>query len=629
MRTVLLSLWLVACGWLGCALPGSAWASTADHITERAWLDDPGGRLRWPEVREQPVQVFEGVLSQGFGSSVVWVRLRIDPDIRPQSSREPRQLILRIRPVYLDDIQVFDPLLANGLAGVTGDWHHPRAQNFEGQDFLLPIARGQAPREVWLRLASTSTRQLSVQALRFDDLQRLTHTQQIVFALYIGVILIFMVWGGVYWVFSRETVIGAFGLKQAAALLYALLSLGYARVYWPAAWPAQALDTASSVFSCLAVGTAVYFHVVLLREFGLPGWLRWLHRVLLLLLPIKMVLLLTGMTTLALRINMHEVLLAPLVFLLSAWLARGWQAGADLPRPLLPRWVVLGFYAALCLILLLASLPGLGLAQGGEIPLYVVQAHGLVTAFLVLLILQYRAHVQQKHQADTALALQRSYLQVQQERNVREEQAKLLAMLTHELRTPLATMQMRLDPQATGSQAVKNAIRDMNAVIERCVQTIQLDDRQLQAQRTPVNLPGLVDEVVSACTQPERVHTLQPATLPLETDRQLLFIALSNLLENACKYAAPGSPITLEVRRDTGQVLIRLCNEPGPAGRPDANKVFEKYYRSPHARRQAGTGLGLYLVRNLAEVMGGQLRYCPTHAQVCFELTLPAGAAAQ
>ncbi len=612
---------------VACLLLGTACqAEVRDHITERAWLEDTDGNLGWPEVTQRPATVFEGVLSRGFGANVLWLRLRIDPHAHPRGVREQDQLILRIRPVYLDDIQVYDPLGSfNGLAGSTGDRHHPSSQALEGLDFMLPLARGDAPRDVWLRLQTTSTRQIAVAALNYDDLRRNAQTQQLLFALYIGVILVFMVWGLVYWIFSRERVIGAFTAKQASALVYAFISLGYTRVYWPMEWPGLWLDALTSAFSCLAVSAAIYFHVVLIREYMPRRPMVWVHHGLLALLPIKLLLLLGGseQTRWALQINMTEVLLVPPIFWLSALQAQGWNSPVTQSRPLLAKSVIVGFYSVLLLLMLLAALPGLGLTQGGEIPLYVVQAHGLLTAFLILLMLQYRAHAQQKQQAEIALALERAKLQAQQERNVREEQEKLLTMLAHELKTPLATMQMRLDTQAPGSREIRSAIRDMRNVLDRCVQTTQLGDRRLQAHISRVNLVDLVKDAVSSCPQPNRVQMQLPSSLNADTDRQLLFIVLSNLLENACKYAEPASPIELVLSASQEWVQLAVSNSAGPTGSPDPSKVFDKYYRGPQARRQAGTGLGLYLARKLMDVLGGSIVYRAEGNRVSFVLQLP------
>lgn len=623
LRNGLMVLAFALCSY---CLPSAA----QDHIVERAWLEDAPGTLQWPEVQQQPVQFYDGVLSRGFGKSVIWVRLRIDPQASPLAKRYPERLVLRIRPVYLDDIQVFDPLAPGGFAGVTGDLHHPRGQPLEGLDFMLPIERGNAPRDVWMRVSSTSTRQISVQALNMDDLSRSIYHQQLLFSLYIGILIIFIAWGFVHWLFSREKVFGVFGLMQALAFIYALSSLGYARVFWPDAWQAQWLDLVTSVCSILSVSAAIYFHRVLVNEFDPPRWVVQLQTLVLALQPIKLMLLLAlDQSRLALHINMIEVLLAPMLFWISVWFAKAWRDPVPYRPASLPRPLVLGFYTVMFLTLALAALPGLALTQGGEITLYLVQAHGLFTAFLLLLILQYRVHVRYRQQRETTMALERSQLQIQQERAIREDQGQLMAMLTHELKTPLATMHMRLVPDAPGSNAIKQAIDDMNKVIERCLQATQLDDHQLLMNKEQTDLVKLLGDAVSSCTHPAQVQTHMPSQCVISTDRQLLFIVISNLLENACKYAASDTLIHLKLEDKAplsatpGYVQIEIFHLPGPVGWPDADKVFEKYYRSPQARRQAGTGLGLFLVRKLMQTLGGQVTYVPDSAHIRFVLKLP------
>lgn len=425
----------------GCALQLACPVLAQEHIQDQAWLEDPTGRLTWPEVQRLPMTPYSGVLSRGFGDSVLWVRLTIDPTRRPLPSQSPENLVLRVRPVYLDDIQVFDPLAPDGFAGATGDVRHPRTQRIAGMDFLLPIARGDAPRQIWVRVVSTSTRQISVQVFNLDDLQQRNFFQQLAYALYVGVIAIFMVWGLVNWLFSGERIIGLFGLMQAVGLLYALSSLGYLRTFWPTHWSAHWLDLATTLFSILAVSAALLFHVMLTREFDLPRWVCRLQNALLALEPVKLLMVLwMGQTLLALHINMLEVLLAPAFFVFVVLMARGWRQAQPQKSPLLARSVVLIFYLFMVLTLAVAALPGLAVTAGGEIQLYLVQTHALLTAFLILLMLQYRIRVRNRQQAEVARALERSELQAQQERAIREEQDQLLAMLTHEIKTPLATM---------------------------------------------------------------------------------------------------------------------------------------------------------------------------------------------
>lgn len=615
----------VLIGWL-------AWSATSasaqDHITERAWMEDASRQMSWSDVQTQPTVPFTGTLSKGFGNSVIWLRLRVDPNLTPNPLFISQQLVLRIRPVYLDDIQVYDPLSTDKPAGVTGDIHTPGRDETQSLNLLVPIPRGTEPRDIWLRLASTSTRQIDVQALNENSLRQSSLYQSLIFAGYLGLVLLLAVWGVVHWLFSRDPLIGAFGIKQITALLFAICSLGYLRALWPSGWPIWPISQLTNVFSITGVSAAVLFHVLLIREFKPPIWIQRVHWILLSLFPIKMALLMMEWPVVALRINMNEVLLAPLIFLIAVLLSKGWQP--DNPnRPAISHGLAIGFYSALLVVLTMAALPAMGIISGSEIGLYIVQVHGLVTAFLVLLMLQYRGHVIRKKQREIAMALDRSEMQARQERATREEQEKLLAMLAHELKTPLATIHMRLDAQSSGSRQISQAIRDINSVIERCIQTSQLDDRQITPYLQSIHLSSLLRDCISSCADPGRIQLeLPPQSLPyIQTDPQLLSIVLSNLLENACKYAAPQSPILVSLNPSKhatdNSLAVEISNEAGSSGWPEAAKVFQKYYRSSHARRQTGSGLGLYLVRHLVQALGGQIDYAPTHDRIRFILQLP------
>jgi K+-sensing histidine kinase KdpD len=201
-------------------------------------------------------------------------------------------------------------------------------------------------------------------------------------------------------------------------------------------------------------------------------------------------------------------------------------------------------------------------------------------------------------------------------------------MLAHEIKTPLAPMHLRLDGQSKNGREIRQAMRDMNDVIDRCMQTLQLGDGQLTLRMQRADLVDLVRDAVPVCSQPERVRVHLPPSLPLETDPQLLFIVLSNLLENACKYSAPETSIELHCSVAEGGLLapvarLELSNLPGQSGWPDAQCIFDKYYRAPRAKRQSGTGLGLYLVQSLTQTLGGRIAYQPDDQVIRFVLTLP------
>ena len=598
-------------------------AAAEDGIQQRAWFEDHSGLQSFEQVKDARFQPYEGVLSKGFGASAIWVKLKIDA---PAAEKNPGKMVLRLRPVYLDSIEVFDPAMAEGLAGHTGDMRHPALQPLRGLDFMVPLAEGPLPRDIYLRVTSTSTRQIHAEVVLEQNLLQQLPQQHLLFALYVGAVAIFAIWGVIYWAFTHDKMVGLFGLKQTAAWVYALCSLGYMRMWWPSAWPAAGLDHLASLFSMLATTSAIYFHYTFLQDYQPRRWAVWTLRGLVYLLPINLLLFVTGQPILALNINMVTVLFAPFVMLAAAWTAKGWgyaAQGSGWSSVKLSRFLVVGFYTALVVILCLAALPGLGVVRGGEVALYVVQAHGLASALMVVLLLQYRSYLMRKSQFEDQKLLARTQLQAEQDRRLRDEQEKLLAMLTHELKTPLSTIYMRLDEEGKNAQAIKKSISEMNNVIDRCVQANKVQDQKLQVQSDAVDLMLLIDDVVTSAPSPERIDVQSNAQHRLQTDRQLLGIVLSNLVENACKYSAKDSSIEIAVEDLGSEVKLTFKNSPGRAGWPSESRVFEKYYRGAGAQGQAGTGLGLFLVQSLVASLGGRIAYHPTSIQICFVLTLP------
>ena len=81
--------------------------------------------------------------------------------------------------------------------------------------------------------------------------------------------------------------------------------------------------------------------------------------------------------------------------------------------------------------------------------------------------------------------------------------------------------------------------------------------------------------------------------------------------------------MTAELINDVPHARIAVENRVGEVGFPDSQRVFEKYYRAPHAHSRTGSGLGLYLVKQLVESLGGKVGYRALPDSVVFLLTLP------
>ena len=214
----------------------------------------------------------------------------------------------------------------------------------------------------------------------------------------------------------------------------------------------------------------------------------------------------------------------------------------------------------------------------------------------------------------------------------RNEQDNFMAMLSHELKTPLSVLRMALElapPLSDGSRKhAQQAVHDMNTIIERCLQADRMERRRHIPSPQRCSLRELLDELQMANPEGKRLQINVPDLAALTADVPLLRIVLHNLMDNALKYSPAASAVEITARahayRRRNGILLGIRNTPGMVGMPDARKVFTKYYRSPSAHRKTGSGLGLYLVHNAARALGGWVRYVQGSDRVCFELWLPA-----
>ncbi len=212
----------------------------------------------------------------------------------------------------------------------------------------------------------------------------------------------------------------------------------------------------------------------------------------------------------------------------------------------------------------------------------------------------------------------------------RDEQGRFLSMLSHELKTPLATIAMTLGSahlsEAIG-QRVARSVDSMNAIIERCLQSDRLAYSKVGITLEPCNVPALVDDIRAACNEPQRVVVSHGDVPPAHTDRQLFSVIVTNLIDNALKYGAPGADIQVSIATTTQRskqgLQVAVSNPVGTAGMPDPKHVFKKYYRAPSAQGKVGSGLGLHIAHGFARKIGGRLRYIPTAEEVNFELWIP------
>ncbi len=197
-------------------------------------------------------------------------------------------------------------------------------------------------------------------------------------------------------------------------------------------------------------------------------------------------------------------------------------------------------------------------------------------------------------------------------------QNNFLLSVTHELKSPLASVKLQLQTmqkhkldEATQNSLLQKALAD-NERLARMVDNILLASKAENEKgilnKKKINLGA---EIVKLTQQSfdeskSRIKVSAAENCFVEADEQILAIIVSNLIENALKYSPENSPIEISVQEPATLVI-----KDGGPGIPDEEKqkVFDKFYRigNEETRNAKGTGLGLYIVKNLCALHNIQI----------------------
>ncbi|TSC32342.1 PAS domain-containing sensor histidine kinase [Corallococcus sp. Z5C101001] len=226
---------------------------------------------------------------------------------------------------------------------------------------------------------------------------------------------------------------------------------------------------------------------------------------------------------------------------------------------------------------------------------------------------------------------------------------EFLSVASHELKTPLTPLQLKLTallrvvenhPAATlpvqrvarDLEVARRQVRKLSDLIEDLLDVSRITMGQLRLERAPMDFSALVREVVARYA-PQSAQVGCGVTLdahtPLEGnwDRARLDQVVTNLLSNALKYGA-GKPLHVSVSLDAGRAV--LCVRDEGIGIPvDAQpRLFERFVRAVSERNYGGLGLGLFITQQIVEAHGGSVQVRSTPGEgATFTVTLPTGEA--
>jgi PAS domain S-box-containing protein len=221
-----------------------------------------------------------------------------------------------------------------------------------------------------------------------------------------------------------------------------------------------------------------------------------------------------------------------------------------------------------------------------------------------------------------------------------EARNALMLATSHELKTPLTTLrglsELLLDFDLSEGQR-RELLQDLHGQADRMDRLVgdildvsRIESGRVSVEMTRVDVAPVVLRVCEEVRGMLKGHVLRPrieAGVPaVWGDARKLHQILVNLVTNAIKYSAPGTLITIRVRGEASSVRLEIADHGVGIRKEHLPRLFEKFYRAddPLVRQTPGTGLGLYIVRQLVTMLGGQIEVRSRVGKgTVFTLTLP------
>jgi two-component system, sensor histidine kinase LadS len=552
-------------------------------------------------------------LSIGFTRDVVWVRF----DALNTTAGGPRLLVLDN--VLLTRVQLFERTAAPGWRELPSVAMHSGAPTLH-PTFAIEPAVG-VPHAYLLRIESTPSLSTTIGVWQPQFWQSRNEKKDFLMGAGYGGYLVLIVLYAAFSAWTRDRMHLAYTLYIAANLVAALLASAWPRTLWPH-WPNSFWDSVLGIAVSVPLLLGTWFAVLMLDMH--TRWPR-ASRLLIGLSGAVTVLGVTGSVA-GWYVEVMPVVMGYLVLLLL--LSMGLATAQAIRGHAAARLFVLAFglYTVGLLARVLRNLQWLDyhvwiehLYQAGTFVHMLVMSVGIFTAYSRL-----------KEEAQSA----RSRLEA--EAKLRVEQRDFLTLVSHELRNPMAIISASTDNMARdhslGDQARNRVhkIQRASGRIQELMEQFLSNERLLQDSHTlqyaDHDLRALCKSAAADLPEPA-LPTLawrNGTPIALCCDGELVKVAVYNLMVNAWRHAGAQAPIEISTGANHSECWVEVADRgPGIPADEQAN-LFKRFHRGHQSVDKPGTGLGLYLVKTIAERHGGRVAaHNRKGGGTVFTLTLP------
>jgi PAS domain S-box-containing protein len=220
-----------------------------------------------------------------------------------------------------------------------------------------------------------------------------------------------------------------------------------------------------------------------------------------------------------------------------------------------------------------------------------------------------------------------AFRDISADRMVEQVKSEFVAAVSHELRTPLTSIYgfaetlLRQDipfgeeERRTFLGYIASESERLTEIVDQLLNVARLDAGDLQVELGPIDVGSVVSEVVGTVEESDAMNghsfkvDLPEERLAAEADADKVRQVFNILVENAIRYSPHGGTVTVGARRNADRVEVRVIDQGIGIPATERERIFRKFYRAESAARDgaAGTGLGLFIARELVTAMGGRI----------------------
>ena len=214
---------------------------------------------------------------------------------------------------------------------------------------------------------------------------------------------------------------------------------------------------------------------------------------------------------------------------------------------------------------------------------------------------------------------------LKKERELNNMKSQFVTIASHEFRTPLATILSSAsligryphteedDKRQKHINRIKSSVNNLTEILNDFLSIGKIEEGRVSTVPVATNLStfcgGIVDEIKGVMKEGQNIDFSYSGAKEVWVDKQLLRNVLFNLTSNAIKYSPAGKIIQLKIEGDSSNVYIEVADQGIGIPLQDQNHIFDRFYRAKNADMASGTGLGLNIVQNYVNIMGGSISF--------------------